>query len=295
MAQVNLGHVKGDKGDTGSQGPQGIQGIQGVQGPAGPGCPTGGTAGQVLMKDSGTDYDYNWSNINFATLRPVAFAVATNEWTLSNGVYTAEFTTAYITSTSYEELYVDNSFYTYGKTQIKATKKSGGGGLILTTETIPTGTITGTLKIIDTDDGKVPVIIEDTTVPIANGGTGQSTVAGVRSAFSIPDVVDNLTTNDGTKALSAKQGYTLNSNLLSIMRYVSTSINGDACDDGIIISSSSSNTNLAANDQRCVVATFTILSNPVRKVQIQLTMENLYMRAYTGSWTTWKVFSRTNI
>ena len=29
-------------------------------------------------------------------------------------------------------------------------------------------------------------------------------------------VVDNLTTNDGTKALSAKQGYVLNSNLINI-------------------------------------------------------------------------------
>ena len=72
---------KGEKGDTGAtgpqgpqgeQGPQGIQGIQGVQGetgatgatgpqgPAGVGVPAGGTAGQVLSKVDGTDYNTEW-------------------------------------------------------------------------------------------------------------------------------------------------------------------------------------------------------------------------------------------
>ena len=45
---------KGEKGDTGEQGPQG------VQGPAGVGVPTGGTAGQVLAKVDGTDYNTEW-------------------------------------------------------------------------------------------------------------------------------------------------------------------------------------------------------------------------------------------
>ena len=45
------------KGDTGSQGPQGSQGIQG---PAGPGVASGGTAGQVLSKVDGTDYNTQW-------------------------------------------------------------------------------------------------------------------------------------------------------------------------------------------------------------------------------------------
>lgn len=45
---------KGDTGDTGAQGPQGIQG------PAGPGLPAGGVAGQIPVKQSGTDYDTAW-------------------------------------------------------------------------------------------------------------------------------------------------------------------------------------------------------------------------------------------
>ena len=68
---------KGDKGDTGDTGPQGTQGPQGPQGTQGPqgqtgatgpagaagqGVPTGGTSGQLLKKDSATDYDTSWAD-----------------------------------------------------------------------------------------------------------------------------------------------------------------------------------------------------------------------------------------
>ena len=74
---------EGPKGDTGATGPQGPagpegpqgpigeQGPQGPEGPAGPkgdpgvagaGVPIGGTAGQVLTKKSGTDYDTEWKD-----------------------------------------------------------------------------------------------------------------------------------------------------------------------------------------------------------------------------------------
>lgn len=61
---------KGDQGDPGipgadgAQGPQGIQGIQGPQGnagAAGQGVPVGGLTGQVLRKQSGTDYATEWA------------------------------------------------------------------------------------------------------------------------------------------------------------------------------------------------------------------------------------------
>lgn len=65
---------KGDKGDTGAQGEQGPKGDTGAQGPQGPtgpqgpagadgvGVPSGGTAGQVLTKIDGTDYNTAWQN-----------------------------------------------------------------------------------------------------------------------------------------------------------------------------------------------------------------------------------------
>jgi hypothetical protein len=43
-------------------GTQGPEGIQGPAGPAGTGVPSGGTTGQVLTKNSNTDFDTSWQN-----------------------------------------------------------------------------------------------------------------------------------------------------------------------------------------------------------------------------------------
>lgn len=59
---------QGKPGKDGTEGPQGPQGEPGkdgetgATGPAGPGVATGGTAGQVLTKKSGTDYDTEWQD-----------------------------------------------------------------------------------------------------------------------------------------------------------------------------------------------------------------------------------------
>src|SRR4030095_6840084 len=51
---------QGDVGATGSPGPQGPQGMPGPTGLTGAGVPTGGTAGQLLAKNTATDYDTLW-------------------------------------------------------------------------------------------------------------------------------------------------------------------------------------------------------------------------------------------
>ncbi len=82
QGEQGLQGVKGDTGDAGPQGIQGIQGIQGPQGDTGPqglpgadgsngidgtdgadgyGVPVGGTAGQVLSKIDGTNYNTEWT------------------------------------------------------------------------------------------------------------------------------------------------------------------------------------------------------------------------------------------
>jgi hypothetical protein len=81
----NAGQIQGPTGPTGPQGVEGIQGQTGPTGPTGPtgadsqvtgptgptgaGLVTGGSAGQVLVKDSGTDYDASWDfrQLNFLT------------------------------------------------------------------------------------------------------------------------------------------------------------------------------------------------------------------------------------
>lgn len=52
---------QGPAGATGSQGPSGPTGATGPQGSAGQGVPTGGTAGQVLTKVDGTNYNTQWA------------------------------------------------------------------------------------------------------------------------------------------------------------------------------------------------------------------------------------------
>ena len=58
---LNMTIPRGDKGDTGETGQTG------QTGPAGPGIPSGGTDGQLLMKDGATDYNTKWGNLSNAT------------------------------------------------------------------------------------------------------------------------------------------------------------------------------------------------------------------------------------
>lgn len=51
---------KGDTGDTGPQGPPGPKGDKGDQGDPGAGVAAGGSAGQILSKNSATNYDTAW-------------------------------------------------------------------------------------------------------------------------------------------------------------------------------------------------------------------------------------------
>lgn len=54
--------VQGATGATGTQGVTGATGVQGATGPAGPGLPAGGTTGQLILKNSATDYDTSWTS-----------------------------------------------------------------------------------------------------------------------------------------------------------------------------------------------------------------------------------------
>ena len=53
---------QGETGPQGEKGDTGATGETGATGPAGPGVAAGGTAGQVLTKKSGTDYDTEWKD-----------------------------------------------------------------------------------------------------------------------------------------------------------------------------------------------------------------------------------------
>lgn len=64
--------VQGAPGEQGEPGAQGEQGLQGEDGAPGQGVPVGGTAGQVLAKDSNTDYDTEWIDAGGGTASAIA-------------------------------------------------------------------------------------------------------------------------------------------------------------------------------------------------------------------------------
>jgi len=66
MPDMDFGLVvgpQGPQGEPGAQGERGPQGVPGPQGVQGEGVPMGGTAGQVLVKATDTDFDTKWENI----------------------------------------------------------------------------------------------------------------------------------------------------------------------------------------------------------------------------------------
>ena len=70
-------------------------GVPGATGPAGPGVPAGGTAGQALVKTSGTDYATGWADVS----KEVSATFASGSWTGASAPYSQAVTVAGVTTT----------------------------------------------------------------------------------------------------------------------------------------------------------------------------------------------------
>lgn len=181
------------------------------------------------------------------SMRRVPFAIGKDDWTeVDSSTYTYEFVTAYVTTSSFDIGTFDNSVRSYAKGDISMEKKDGGGGMVFTTTKRPTGTVSGSIYIWDNNDNKVPVILEDTVVPIENGGTEATSVPGILSNLGLgsandaqetldfgdavhEDVANNVTTTSEGYVLDARQGKVLkdsvdvlSSNIENRFRTVST-------------------------------------------------------------------------
>jgi hypothetical protein len=93
-----------EKSAQGSQGPRGPTGPTGSTGSAGAGIATGGTPGQVLIKNSSTDYDTTWSNnLTYAyNTGNLAFTQANTATTIGQSAYIQANTATTIGQAAYD-------------------------------------------------------------------------------------------------------------------------------------------------------------------------------------------------
>lgn len=175
---------------------------------------------KVLSAAQGKALKDSLDNINKSTLRDVPFAIAVSDWSSVTGGFSATFNTAYVTTASKEILTYDNSLASYAKAHINAAKKSGGGGITFTTATKPTGTITGNAYVFDNDDHKIPTLIESTVTPIANGGTGQSSLAGAQQALGITALSNQIGAFVPSKIIEKDNGTSASINVPNNSRHL---------------------------------------------------------------------------
>ena len=117
------------------------------------------------------------------TIRDIPFTIAVSDWALNaDDMYEAVFATAYVTATSHDFVEFDESIEN-ATDGIKAVKAST--GMKFLSRRIPAGAISGSITPLDNADGKIAVALEDTVMPISNGGTGANTLAGAQQNLGI--------------------------------------------------------------------------------------------------------------
>ena len=102
QGQTGATGATGATGPQGAQGPQGIQGEKGDKGDTGAGVPVGGTAGQVLAKIDGTNYNTEWITKNNGVWGQITGTIS-NQTDLQNALnakYDASNPSGYITTSA---------------------------------------------------------------------------------------------------------------------------------------------------------------------------------------------------
>ena len=201
--------IKGDKGDKGDQGEQGIQGLQGpqgeqgpqgVQGPIGPqgepgiGIPDGGTTGQVLVKASNSDYDFEYKDTT-DSVRPNSHALVESTAVYSainnalSSIYTprGELSCAELTSALLIAENVGNVYEMSDSGTTSALFINGAGHTINANDNvgiIQAGPSTYLFNLMGNAFDLTDYQKKDLTTPLTIGGTSQTTVETALSALA---------------------------------------------------------------------------------------------------------------
>lgn len=165
----------------GPEGLEGPQGETGPQGPAGQGVPTGGTAGQVLTKRSGTNYDTEWvtpssgggSGMNLRCISGLFSDTADAAWRIESGAIITSSFNASMTDQSVLDIKnkmwqnTDGSFASRELSNLNLSLRvklaSGGATANISNNTVVFKVTTGSADIYDSLGS------HDSTEPFLNG------------------------------------------------------------------------------------------------------------------------------
>jgi hypothetical protein len=187
-----------------NQGPQGPKGPTGSTGATGPGVATGGTTGQVLIKNSGTNYDTAWSS-NLASLTDItatgniqaANITATSVLSVTGNANIGNIGTAIVTATGN---ITGANLVTGGVLSVTGNANIGNIG---TAQVLASANITTPQFISNVSTGTAPFLVTSTT-QVANlsvATAGSATTADTVTTNAQPNI-----TSTGTLASLSVSG-----------------------------------------------------------------------------------------
>lgn len=108
------------------------------------------------------------------------FSIAVADWTaLSGGTYQALVNNNKITANSGIWVFFNDTYQSYAAAPINTTTDNTNHNAVFTTTAIPTGTITGWIRVVDS--------VND-ILPVTRGGTGAGSLADAKSALGITEL-----------------------------------------------------------------------------------------------------------
>ena len=130
-----------------------IKNMLGITAMTGATSSTAGTAGLIPAPSAGDEGkflkgDGTWGTVGSSgsSVTPISFSIATTDWTLSSGVYTASVINSAITSNSLEIITYNNSIKSL-QSDIDTTKDTTTNSIIFSVNTVPSATISGTIYL----------------------------------------------------------------------------------------------------------------------------------------------------